>query len=177
MHGRAGLPGCTRPSRRRPRPTSTRARPRRQRRRQGVPAAPFSGLVEARPRRAPGKVRTLSLVRASHHGSRTRLGSVPPVRRSGGALLPFQSSSLLARRRATPILVGTEWEHSSDPAPSWPVPQCPARSQLTSTNRQRSLAASTDNGQAGFLIICRSWVRAPPAPPSLTCGGAVTGKL
>jgi hypothetical protein len=32
-------------------------------------------------------------------------------------------------------------------------------------------------GQSSGLIICRSWVRAPPAPRSLTCGGAVTGRL
>jgi hypothetical protein len=76
------------------------------------------------------------------------------------------------RRAAACFLMGTEWEHPSRPTPSWPLSPRPARSRLTCADLQRSLPASVFDGQAGFLIICRSWVRAPPAPPCVTCEAA-----
>ena len=52
-----------------------------------------------------------------------------------------------------------------------PLPSAPGAVIL------RLARGGSSAGQSSGLIICRSWVRAPPAPRSLTCGGAVTGRL
>jgi hypothetical protein len=53
--------------------------------------------------------------------------------------------------------------------PSWPVLAGLAVPRLTRCDVVNRLPARIDSGHPGFLIICRSWVRAPPAPPHVTC--------
>jgi hypothetical protein len=61
------------------------------------------------------------------------------------------------------------------------VDRCPQRSQghvcVHSMPREASLLVRRVLRTSVLLIICRSWVRAPPAPPRMTCGGVVSGRV
>ena len=49
------------------------------------------------------------------------------------------------------------------------MPASPGASRLTSGKAVSRSPSSGDVSRVGFLIICRSRVRAPPAPPCLSC--------
>ena len=66
----------------------------------------------------------------------------------------------------SPIRPGRLTLHDSTP------PVCRPRACACAA-RERGVRGGSSAGQSSGLIIRRSWVQAPPAPPGLTCGNAV----